>query len=163
MTFLQSAADTAEAAAGTSDIAIALVGLGGAIIGGLATFLGIWFQSARETQQARRDRLAMLSDSAIEARWQVWTLARKLEKAGEDAASDALRDELHELEISLMRAVTQMRLHASKRMSDAYFRTLNLMPQDDLMRSLNVFATVVRGEVSPSWRERRKIRAKTLD
>lgn len=57
MFLLQAAAETVEKTSGTSDLQIALVGLGGVLVGALIGLLGIWVQSRAAGRSAYRQEL----------------------------------------------------------------------------------------------------------
>ncbi|KAA1378768.1 hypothetical protein [Aeromicrobium fastidiosum] len=57
MILLHAAAATAEKVSGTSDFRIALVGLGGALVGALIGFLGVWLQTLNNEKRSYRQEL----------------------------------------------------------------------------------------------------------
>jgi hypothetical protein len=149
----------------SSDFGVALIGLGGAAIGALAAFGGTWWQTSYESRRTRRDTLSTFASELVEVRWKLDSLARRIEKRANGTAKehqDELRADIESTREALMMTGGRLALIGTERITEAADRLVSA-DRDNLARATVRFASVVRGEASHSWRERRIHRSQSID
>lgn len=168
MTVMVAAAGTAQTATSAPDIRIAVVGLIGALIGGLSTFLGVWWRGSFDARQARRERLAALCDDVVQGRWQLLTISEHLDRIEQQTNLDAaqlaaLREKVDIARTTEMAALARLSLHASDRVGKACGLLMEAEGMRDISTAMLTFIKVVRAEISPSLRERLRLRLTPMD
>jgi len=155
MTLLQAAADAAEKSSGGSDFQIALVGLGGALVGALIGFVGVWIQTRQTARLAARAELRRCYEEFMVARDEDDAATKRsevMEKTSmyQHGEPERVEDERVRAEKRMFRAHTALQVMAPKDTSTSAIIVLNADQRVDYLRwkSRVLFSEMIRRDTA---------------